>query len=342
MRAAVLVLLVGGAAAVAQDATPGGDDAQVPKRLFVDAVVASVNDFAILQSRLSTLAAQRMRMAQLTEGRELSLQQLGAAMQADLEKLTQRYRMAQAAKSFSHLKPEQIEMILKSELDRDKQDRVREIGGVLAFSEELEREGSTWPIYRKEQRIDKLHDFARQFAVFERLRKQSTLYLTPRMLRETYEANRQYFVHDAESEVQLVHFTGTNAAANAQEASDLWKSGDWSAREVAERIPDSTPLAPILGSKLADPRLSEFAGKGPVGNVSPPVERPDGSFHVLKIMQFAPARNGRFADPDVQAEVRRIAEERVIREFEAQALERARQRTECHIYVGTEQLPWRR
>lgn len=55
-------------------------------------------------------------------------------------------------------------------------------------------------------------------------------------------------------------------------------------------------------------------------------------------MDYVAARDGRFTDPDVQAEVRRIAEGKVIREFEVQALQRARDRTEFWIYQGSRRI----
>ena len=336
MRAAVLVLACG-AAAMAQEANPAPTGPQAPG-LFVDGIVASVNDSTILQSKLFTTIAGPVRTAEARKGGELTPREIQILMRQDLMRLIQRYQMAQAAKSFGHLKPEQIEQLLNSELDRDKQDLVRDVGGVLAFSDELERQGQTWPMYKAEKRIEKLHDFAKQFAVYERLRKQSTLYLTPRMLRETYEANRAYFVHGAEAKVALVQFKGSDAAANAKAASDFWKTGDWSAQEVAKRFSDATPLPPLLGSKLASPTLKDFALKGPLGNVSAPESRRDGTFLVGKVMDYIEARDGKFTDPDVQAEVRRIAEGKVIREFEVQALQRARDRTEFWIYQGSNRI----
>lgn len=270
MRAAVLVLACG-AAAIAQEVAPspaGGDPA--PERLFVDGIVASVNDSTILQSKLFQSIQGQLNTALLT-GQEVSSRDVQILMRQNLMQLIQRYQMAQAAKSFGQLKPEQIEQLLDSELNRDKQDLVRDVGGVLAFSDELERQGQTWPMYRAEKRIEKLHDFAKQFAVYERLRKQSTLYLTPRMLRETYEASRSYFVHGAEAKVELVQFKGSDGAANAAAGSALWKTGDWSAQEVAARSSEATPLPALLGSKLANATLKDFALRGPVGSVSDPV-----------------------------------------------------------------------
>ena len=52
MRTAALGLALYGATGLAAQGTTPPPGAQAPKRLFVDSVVASVNDSAILQSRL--------------------------------------------------------------------------------------------------------------------------------------------------------------------------------------------------------------------------------------------------------------------------------------------------
>ena len=315
----------------AQQAPAGGTEP--PKRLFVDSVVASVNDSTILQSKLFSTVAGPVRSAEARQNRSLTLREISQLSRSQLMQLINRYQMAQAAKSFGPLKPEQIDQLLRSELERDKQDRARDLGGYVAFSEELEREGLTWQTYAREQRLEKLNSFAEQFAIYERLRKQSNLYLTPRMLRETYEANRDFFVRPALADVALVTFQGPDAASRAAAASEFWRTGDWTAREVATRFGPATP-AQVMRAKTLPKPIRDFGLAGPVGSVSAPLPGAGGRHRVAKVMQFLPARNGRFEDPETQAQVRVIARRRVVDEFRAQALERARQRTEFWIYQG--------
>ncbi|MCB9876945.1 MAG: hypothetical protein H6835_05000 [Planctomycetes bacterium] len=337
MRRRFAILALGAAPLLGQEAR--GD--QEPKRLFVDAVVATINDTTILQSRLFETAKSRIRVAEEQNQRTLPLEIVSRLIAQDLLELISHYQMAQSAKSFSTLPPEQIDKVLDIELDRDKQDRVRDLGSALALSEELQERGQTWPSYAREQRIEKLHDFAMQFAVFERLRKQSNLYLTPRMLRETYQANRHRFVHDVYAELETISFTGPDAEQKARSASELWRTGDFSPRDIADRNPGGTPLPRMAASSLRPSlkALKSFAEAGPAFAVSDPLPRGDGTFDVARIIAYVPAADGRFEDPKVQEEVRILAREIVISELHQQALEQARQRTEVWVYQNGRRVP---
>lgn len=333
MRTAVVNLLLGvtilGATPVlAQAKVPAGP--RTPKRLFVDSVVASVNDSSILQSKLFRASSGQIQ-GQLMQGKRLSYDDVRRLTVRELRKLVSDHQMAQSARSFGNFPPERFDAILKSELDRDQQDRVRELGTEFAVSEELARKGETWQTHRQELRTEKLTMLAKQFAIYERLRKQSNLYLTPRMLRETYEEFRHEFVREAVAETVFVICTGPSAQANAKEVIKLWSSGDWSAREIAEKVPNVTPGLQMPARTLSEP-LKSFGMAGPLGNVSEPIPGPGGSFKVAKIMKWQAASDGRFEDPEVQAMVRTIASRKVHLEFEMQAQQRARDRTKVWIY----------
>ena len=78
MRTAVLGILLsltalGSAPAVAQAITPAKPNA--PKRLFVDSIVASVNDSSILQSKLFKASSGQIQ-GQLAQGKQLTLDQI--------------------------------------------------------------------------------------------------------------------------------------------------------------------------------------------------------------------------------------------------------------------------
>src|SRR5690606_4137100 len=103
----------------------------------------------------------------------------------ELRSLASDYQMAQAARSFSNFPAERFDAMLKSYLDHDQAQRVRELGTDIKYSEELARTGETWQTARDALRIEKLTQIAKSFAIWDRLNKQSNLYLTPRMLRET-------------------------------------------------------------------------------------------------------------------------------------------------------------
>ena len=332
-------MLLGAGGLIAQG-QPGKRTPQLPERLFVDSVVASVNDSAILQSKLFTTVSGSILGAEAQAGRPLTMNEIGQMTTRDLRSMISDYQMAQAARSFGNVPPQRFDMILESELERDKEDRRRDLGGWGELSAELERTGQTWRTYADGQRIEKLQMLAEQFSIYERIRKQSNLYLTPRMLRETYAQYKDQFVRPAMAQVSMVSFRGADAAERAAKASDLWADQVLTAREVADRYPPATPLLSMRAKSL-QPRLRDFAIQGPVGNVSQPIPRPNGLVDVVKVMQFLPAKDGKFADPEVQSDIRRIASDKVIREFRAQALQRARQRTEVWIYQDGRRVPMR-
>ena len=335
-RVALGVVLLGWGALVAQ----GDKVLPAPKRLFVDSVVASVNDSAILQSKLFDTVSGSVLGAEAQAGRQLTLNEVFQMAMRDLRSLVSNYQMAQAARSFGNIPPDRFDMILESELERDKEDRRRDLGGWGELSAELERTGQTWRTYANGQRIEKLQMLAEQFSIYERIRKQSSLYLTPKMLRDTYAEYRDQFVRSAMAQVSMITFRGPDAAARAQQASDLWADQVLTAREVAKQHGPATPLLSMRAKSL-QPRLRDFALRGPVGNVSQPIPRPNGMVDVVKVMQFLPARDGKFTDPEVQAELRRLASDKVLREFRQQALTRAQQRTEVWVYQNGLRKPLR-
>ena len=309
---------------------PTASGPKAPKRLFVDSVVASVNDSSILQSKLFKASSGQIQ-GQLLQGNKLSLDQIRVLTIRELRKLVTDHQMAQSARSFGNFPTDRFDAILKSELDRDQQDRVRELGTEFAVSEELARNGETWQTHRQELRTEKLTMLAEQFAIYERLRKQSNLYLTPRMLRETYKEFQSEFVKEAIADIAILVCMGPDAEANAKAAADFWRTGDWTAREVADKCTGVSPGRPLPARTLGGP-LKAFGMAGPLGNVSEPVRAPGGSYKVAKIMKWQAASDGRFEDPEVQALVRTIATRKVHLEFELQAQQRARDRTKVWVY----------
>lgn len=312
------------------------------ERLFVDSIVASVNDSSILQSKLFQAAAGEIAGREL-EGGRMSLDQIKALTIAELRNLVSDYQMAQSARSFGNFPPDRFDAILNSELDRDQQDRVREVGTPIAFSEELRRTGQTWQTYRDNLRIEKLTSLAKSFAIYERLNKQANLYLTPRMLRETYQEVRSKFVREASAQIDFIVFQGADARAKAEAAVEHWRTYNWTAREVAQKFsPGATPGITLQARSLP-PELRAFALAGPTGKVTDPIREANGSYKVAKIVEHITARDGHFEDPEVQAEVREIARRKVILEFGQQAQQRARDRTKVWVYIKgqTQQLPMR-
>ncbi|MFT4512192.1 MAG: hypothetical protein ACI89X_001296 [Planctomycetota bacterium] len=336
MRTAVLSILLGlialSSAPLAAQAAANAKP-KAPKRLFVDSVVASVNDSSILQSKLFKATSGQIK-GELLQGKRLSLEHIRSLTIRTLRELVIDHQMAQSARSFGNFPADRFDAILQGELDRDQQERVRALGTEFAVSEELARNGETWQTHRKELRTEKLTMLAEQFAIWERLRKQSNLYLTPRMLRDTYKELRSEFVRDAIANIAIVICTGPSAESNAKEAANLWRSGNLTSRELADQFATGVSSGLIMEARTLGPQLKAFGMAGPTDKVSDPIPGRGGSFKVAKIMEWRAASNGRFEDPEVQALVRTYATKKVHREFRLQAQQRARDRTKVWIYVN--------
>lgn len=299
-----------------------------PRPLLVDMVVATVNDSAILLSELRSVTIGSIRSLRAS-GRIVSPSDEGLLLLRELSGLVDKRRLALSIHSMGIYTPEQIDGYLKSVLEQERLEKQRDVGSMLGLSQALKEEGRTWPTYEREQRLEKLGEFAEDATVRRRLGSSNgSLFLTPRMLRETYERDKAQFVHDARWRVAMIEFTGPDARDHAIGAAASWSLQASTAREMAATFPGARSLGETGDEGLADhlQPVAEFAKKGPAGAVSPPLEI-RGSWYVVRVLQYLPAENGRFEDPEVQARLRMVLQNRVRTEFEKQAIERAEDRT---------------
>jgi hypothetical protein len=326
--------LFGGATLLAQAPSPPPPQAQ--RTVIADRVVATVNDAAILMSELRTLAAGQVRSAEARIGRRLQPNELISIYKAVLESRIEGHAMAQAAKTFGIATPEQVESLFQSELEREEREQVRDLGTWQEFSKELQRQGRTWDTYLRERRVEKMKQFAEEFAIHMRLQKQGNLFVTPRMLREMYEQQRAQFVHGPRAAAVLVSFEGAEARQTAERAAALWRTEALSGRELLDRFPGVRGQTTELGGITEESReslateVADFALKGPENAVSAPIAL-GGAWRVVKIAAYSPARNGQFEDADVQVVLRDYCQRGVIEELRRQAVERAKQRTEAWV-----------
>ena len=322
------------ARAVAQQGPPAPDRApnEPPRPVRVDTVIATVNDAAIMLSRVRSAVDARAKGLGIELGRPLQQAEIMTLYRAFLDREIERHSLAQSAKSFGFATPEQVEQLFADEMKREEAAQVRDFGTWQNFSRELERTGRTWQTFMREERVRTMSELAREFAVTVRLQKQRNLFLTPRMMRETYQRNVAHFVHDAEAEVHVIQFRGADAEAHARQAKAVWTDPTLIPPQVIDSITgaSATALRPMVvtrGSESLPPELVEFALAGPEGNISEPLHHADGIW-LAKVNAYRPARNGVFEDPEVQIELRNLCMQSVENEFLKQALERAANRTE--------------
>jgi hypothetical protein len=334
MVAAMLAALATALPAQRDGTAPGQ-----PRGALVDAVIATVNDSAIMLSTIQTAARSLIEGEVARLGIALPPARIQEIRQERLEDELRRHRMAQAAKTFGPLTPDQIEQLLDDSFERDRQQQVRDLGSYNEYSQLLKRSGRTWPTHVREQRVEKLDQFAQELSVGRRLARQTNLFVTPRMLREAYAEMVEFFVHPAEARIVQIAFVGADAKQHAEQAAAMWRAEpQLDVRELATRLPEarSTVIAAVLASSLAEQLagVRTFALAGPENAVSAPIaigdpEQP--AWHVVRIVQYQPAADGRFEDPAVQRKLREFCAQRVVNEFRKQAYEQAKQRTEVRI-----------
>lgn len=327
MRLAIALCACAATASIrAQGLDPVGVDPRAG--LQVDTIVATVNDTAVLLSELRTVALGKIRGLERSQGRNLTNEERALVLQQAFRELLRDHTMAHAAKNLGLADPKMLENLLQDELRREAAEQVKNFGTELRFSQELQRQGITWQRFERDKRTSLMRQFADELAVYSRLQKQQNLFLTPRMMRELYQRNQGRFVRPAQSLVGAVVFRGDGAAERAAAAAAAWQQESLSSRELAARFPGATSLGELDPATLkADLPLARFGNAGPEGNVSEPIPF-QGGLQVVKVLRFLPARNGRFEDADVQAELRALGTEQILAELRDQALQRAAARTE--------------
>jgi hypothetical protein len=319
-------------------APPAADAAKTPPvagrgLVPIDRVIATVNDSAILLSELRGLAAGQVAALEQRLGRPLSAQETELAYREVLLPLIEKHAMAQAARTFGILPPEQVEAIFNSELAREEAEQMRDYGTWQQFSKDLELSGRTWQSYVRERRVEKLRDLAEEVAVQMRLAQQRNLYVTPRMLWEAWQEYQSEFRRGPRADVGIVSFEGPDGEANASAAAAQWRELTVSPQELLDRLnlPRATAqvrrdLSEASRGKVAD-EIVDFALPGPQHAVSAPF-RLGSAWRVAKVLNHAPARNANFEDAEVQALLRQICQRGVVESLKRQAVERAMQRTE--------------
>jgi hypothetical protein len=333
MRTFVIVAALAGAG-LAQ-ANPPAPPRQ--ERVLVDAVAATVNDSPIMLSTVMIAANDLIAQEARRIGGPVPPAIVHRRQREMLEKEIMRHRMAQSAKTFGPLTPAQVEQLLDEQIERDRDDQMRDLGGLGLYTAELARSGRTWLTQLREERIDKLERFAQELAVGRRLSRQTNLYVTPRMLREAYEIRKDQFVHAAEASIAQIAFLGPDGKERAAAAAAAWRADPkLDPRQVAQKgngMVISVLPADQLSAQFQ--ALREFALAGPEGAVSEPIAIGDAAqpqWNIAKIVRFRAAANDRFEDPKVQRTLREMCEMSVRVEFLEQARQRAEDRTQVRTF----------
>jgi hypothetical protein len=129
-------------------------------------VVATVNDSAILLSELRSVTLGTIRSLRAS-GRIVSPNDESLLLRRELKGLIDKRRLALSIHSMGIYTPEQIDGYVKSVLEQERLEKQRDVGSMLGLSQALKEEGRTWPTYEREQRLEKLSEFAEDATVRE-------------------------------------------------------------------------------------------------------------------------------------------------------------------------------
>jgi hypothetical protein len=336
---AIIAALLALAPLAAQD--PPGDRPPKPveerRFVLVDRVVATVGDTAILQSKVMQTAAGDIRNREQQNGGRLNRNTMDFLFGMALERLIQQYQLAQAVKTLGILPPSRVEEIIQAEVQDAEKEQVRLLGSHQKLSEELVRQGRTWQSFERDTRLEKSSELTEQMTVQSRLQNQRNLFISPKMLRDFYNANQKDYVFGPHASLAVVQFVGDaagKAPAAAKEWRDLDKTADEMAKQYGARAPKLLALEHINEASVSGLKtfMVRFALDHPQGTVSDPIVD-EGTTWVLKVIERIDGRNGQFDDPEVQANLRHRLEDEVYHILKMQAVLRAGDRTYVQKYV---------
>jgi hypothetical protein len=325
---AAMTLLASGAAAQERPADPG-------EWVLIDNVLCTVNDAVILRSEIATLTAGSVRGREIELGRPLRAQERDLLESQLLFKKIHEHALAQAAKTLGVIPPERVEEIFRQQLEEEEKEQVRDLGTYQKLSQELARQNRTWQTYVREQRVNKLADLTRSMA-YSRLQNQHHLFITPQQMRDWYRNHVTDFVHGPSAAISGVTCLGPDAEAVAKDVIAAWQAETITAHELAGRFQargvvllfDNQRATAGNPGQLRQDKV-DFGLAGPFGRVSAPIPvEGDGAVQVWKVVDHQPAREGRFEDPEVQNEIRRLLEDQVVENLMRQTTARALERTE--------------
>lgn len=310
--------------------------AQSDKRQWVqlDQVVSTVNDAAILMSTLRATVDGPIGVKQQELGRPLTPAESGWLHREALEKLIDAHCMAQAAKTLGILPPQRVEELVQERLKEATRERVRQLGGEQRFSQELREQGSNWQTFVRDERLQIMSVLTEQIAIYGRLQNQKNLFITPRMMRDFYQQNRQRYVHGPRALVAWVGFlvegNREEILTRANAAAEAWDKEALTSQELSKRFPGARPMPDVdMGDEAApsslQPFVREFGLSNPAGKVA--VIPQENAVWVLRVQDVREASKGAFEDLLVQADIRRELEQDVMLRLRLDAVKRSRERT---------------
>jgi hypothetical protein len=268
--------------------------------------------------------------------------------------MIQKGMLAHGATTLGFATPEEVQRYVDNIAQEKEKALIRDFGGRIEVVEELKSRGQTWAEYKALALEDELSSLALSQSVAQRLHGLAPLFVTKKEMREYYGQNTEIWVHGPVATLEVVAFSesnglsgnglsgnglsgnglsgdGASAASRAMAASQGWGDGI-SAQELADRFGGLVHRGNwrFSSEETADARLPfyrEFALGHQRGEVSPPMEQPNGSYRILRVASREEGIDLGFENREVQAMIQNILLDRVISNLQGQTLLRSRSRT---------------
>ncbi len=298
---------------------PNNATQQPPSRVLIDGVRAVIGDRVILQSTVQREMARQYADQELTEAERTRLE-FDIVREIAKEEI-----WVQIGKVIGSQDPEEFEETIDSLVQDYLDEQVQEYGSFARMDEELRATQTSWQTLAQEQRAKILRDSARQHAIRERFKDGISLLVTPRELREYYDANPETFEAVERALVAGVLFRPTrDVEQRAASAAAAWRADPLLTREnVAERFGGNAMQVmevnrDSIGSLI--PPVTDIAREGTTGTVSEPTPY-RGNILVLKILDKQSRAAMAFDDINTQNLIRRFLVDRKMRDLEGRILQ---------------------
>src|SRR5262249_16805778 len=206
--------------------------------------------------------------------------------------------------------PQRIDEIVQEMMREDERQQQRDFGSLMRWSEAWAQQNLTYDTYEREERTAKMVELTKQMAIGGRLQNQLDLFITPRMMRDTWRPNPANLA-SPQAIVGVVGFGGRDdkTRALAEEAARVWRAEPLTASELAARFRDraATSQMTVVVSSSNRPRglqkeLIDFGLAGPPGHVCEPVPA-ESPFQVWKGNDYAGRQRKAFDQPETQVRV---------------------------------------
>lgn len=270
-----------------------------PTRKLLDEVMMTVDNRVILRSEVQDDYEARLA-SRYPDGTDMRTRAL-VWQEARFHFFRAAVR-SQSAWSMPGSSPEHIQKYVEKELERRNNEQIKKFGSVNRMQQEMSLLETSAFIRERRERDDILISLARQEFMI-RFRDRLALMITPKALRAHYRKRRPEMQTAAAVEFGIVLIDGRqkDAEQRAAQAKTAW-TASLTPAEVAEKV-GGTGLA-RTASKNLQAFIREFLDGAKPGDVSAPIRRGD-SIYVLKLLARKAGNDFRWADAEVQNQLRR-------------------------------------